>query len=111
MATYEELFKLHNDSTLLNRISVAIAVEVDTLRGGTPTADQKWWMKRVMESGPQQMAKDMIWALLAANKAATVANIQAATDVAMQSNVSAAVSIFATIDEGADKNLVVGAGT
>ncbi len=110
MASYEDLFRLSSNTDLRNRVAVAITIEVETLRSAAPTDEQKWWMKQAIER-PELMARRMIWALLAANKDATVANIIGATDTTIQTAVSNAVSIFATITEPKDKLVPAGAGT
>lgn len=105
MATYEELFGLHNDSALKNRVTPACIIAAETIRAGDDTVDPPWdqtnntnrliWAAAVFDD-PRREANRMFWALLAANKDLTVAQIQAATDAAIQSNVSTAVDLFAT---------------
>lgn len=99
MATYVELFELRSDSTLRNRVAVAMIVAAETIRnedGGTANhANRLLWAKAVFE-GSLSQAADMLAAVVAANKDATVAAITTATDAAIQANVDAAVDIFAT---------------
>lgn len=105
MATYEELFGLKNNSALKNRVATACLIAAETIRAGDDTVDPPWdqtnnanrliWAAAVFDN-PRREANRMFWALLAANKDATVANITGATDIAIQNNVDAAVDLFAT---------------
>ncbi len=99
MATYVELYAFNNDSALVNKLTVACVIEADVIRiedGGTANhANRLIWAAAVF-GAPGDEARRMLWALLAANKDATVAQIQAATDAAIQAKVSAAVDLFAT---------------
>lgn len=98
MAMYKDLYGLHNDSELKNRVVVACVVaaevvmdEIDT----TPNhANRLLWAASVL-AGPQAEATRMFWALLAANKDMTVENIQAATDAQIQGEVAAHIDLFA----------------
>ncbi len=104
MATYTELYTLFQDSDLRNRIAVAIAVAADTILndnddtdppwGQTNNANRKIWAKQAL-SHPSATAKNMIPAVLAANKSASVSAIQTAADTAIQDNVNALVDLFA----------------
>lgn len=99
MATYTELFELRGNSTLRNRVAVAMIVAAETIRnedGGTANhANRLLWAKEVFQ-GRLPQANDMLTAVVAANKDATVAQIASATDAALQANVDAAVDVFAT---------------
>ena len=98
MATYEELYGLRNDSGLRNRVVVACIISAEGIMsedGGTPNhANRLIWAAAVFAS-PTQEAERMYWAVLAANKDATIAQIQSATDAAIQTNVDAHVDLFA----------------
>lgn len=98
MATLEELYGLRNMASLRNKVAAAIAIEVDDLAGGTTDANTKWWMKQAI-SDPGRMAKQMMWAVLAASAGSTVSQITSATDPAIQLAVKNAVPLFATIAE------------
>lgn len=97
--TYAELFGLRNNTPLLNRITAAVAVQAEVIRNESDQtanhANRLLWAKQAFEN-PQAKAKDMIWAILAANSAATEAAVMGATDAAVLSAVAAAVNIFAT---------------
>jgi hypothetical protein len=90
MATYAELFELRADSPLRNRVTVAVVVKAQGLiDGASPTAAEITWSEEALRS-PVSRATEILNYVLAANKAATVANITGATDAAIQSNVDAA---------------------
>ena len=99
MATYTELYSLQSDDSLRNKVAVACIVAAEAIRvedGGTANhANRLLWAKASFED-PIGAAEPMLRALLAANKAATEANISGASDVSIQTNVDAAVDIFAT---------------
>lgn len=99
MATYAELRNLLTDSSLTNKVTVAVGVAAETIRteaaATTNHANRLLWAKRVFED-PVARAKEMLWAVVIANRAATVAQILTATDLVIQANVDAVVDIFAT---------------
>ena len=89
MATYAELFNLRHDSALINRISVAVSIAAEAkLVAATPTAAELAWAVQVL-SNPGAEAQRVLYTVLAANKDATVAAIQGASDAAIQTNVEA----------------------
>ncbi len=90
MATYTELRDLFSDDTLRNRVEVAVIVAADGLLAGTPTTDQQKWATAVFDS-PRREGNKAYMAVLAANSGATVAQIQSATDAAIQANVDSVV--------------------
>jgi len=98
MATYQELFNLGSDSAFRNKVAVACAVAADAIRvedGATGNhANRIIWAKQALEN-PRGTAQNMFYAILVANKDATVAQIQGATDAAIQGNVDACVDVFA----------------
>ena len=97
MATYNELFDLQNEDALLHRVTVAIAIAADTIRTETPptnSAQRLVWAEKAL-ANPEAMTPQVMWAVLAANNAATVGNITGATDAAIQSNVDAVVDVLA----------------
>jgi hypothetical protein len=99
MATYDELLQAAENATLRNRIRVACVIAAEAVRTevGTTTnhANRLIWAKAVF-ANPTAEADRMLWAVLAQNKAATLAQITGATDSAIQTAVSAAVDVFAT---------------
>ena len=99
MATYAELYGLHNDSALRNRVMVACIVAAEVVMdedGGTPNhANRLLWAASVLVN-PQAEARRMFMAVLAANKDATVENIKGALDPQIQTNVDDHIDLFAT---------------
>ena len=99
MATYEELYGLRNDSGLKNKVTTACIISAESImgeNGDTPNhANRLIWAAAVFAS-PGREADRMYWAVLAANKDATIAQIQNATDSAIQTNVEDHVDLFAT---------------
>ena len=78
MATYDELRALFSENQLQNRIQVACIVAAETIRGedaGTENhANRLVWARRAFEN-PEGISKQMLMALLAANKDGTVVAI------------------------------------
>jgi len=98
MASYDELYDLANNTNLLRKVTSAVAVQADVIRaesGGISNhALRLVWAKEAYEH-PDEKAKQMIWAVLAANKSTTKAQIEAATDAAILANVATFVDLFA----------------
>lgn len=98
MATYAELYNLQSDSALRNRVTVACTIAANTVRaedpGTTNHANRLLWAKQVFER-PEYEGERMLRSLLAQNASATVAQIEAATDTAIQTAVNNTVDIFA----------------
>ena len=91
MATYVELFDLRSDDALRNKIAVACVVKAaDLIDGATPTTAEITWANEAIQS-PLSKAEAIMNYVLAANKAGTVAQIQGASDSAIQANVDTAV--------------------
>ena len=91
MATYLDLFGLGSDSDLQDKIVVAVIKKAQTLLDvGTPTTDQVTWASGAIDN-PSGKAKSLLQYVLAANSGMTVAQIQGASDAAIQSNVDSAV--------------------
>lgn len=99
MATYAELYDLQNENEILHKVAVAAAVAAETIRTEDPAtpnhANRLLWAGLAF-ADPIAVSGQFLWAVLAANKDATVTNILSATDVAIQANVDAVVDIFAT---------------
>ena len=95
MATYVELYQLVGDNTLRNRCATAVVVSAAAyLTSGTSTAAQKRWALSVMND-PTGWGQKALSAALAANKSATVAQINAVTDAGLQANIDAIAAAFA----------------
>lgn len=99
MATFAELYGLFQDSVLLNRVTAACAAQAEVIRLELGTVqnhvNRLKWAKEAY-TDPAAKARQVIWALLAANAAGTPAAIQGATDAAILTAVANAVDIFAT---------------
>lgn len=96
--TYTELYTLTSDSALRNRVTVACLVAAETIRGesaATPNhAARALWAGEVF-ANPTAEGTRMFPAVLAANVAFTVAQVQGASDAALQTAVNNAVNLFA----------------
>ena len=91
MATYAELFELRRNSSLRNRVAVAIIVKAQALiDGATPTAAQIAWANTALLS-PVSMAEQILNYVLATNNTASEQQIIDASDSAVQANVDTAV--------------------
>lgn len=97
MATYEELYTVWQNSGLRHKVAVAIAIAADTVRtDGTPPANQAdrvVWARKVF-SDPMSFVTPVMWALIAINKDASLANLLNATDAQIQAAVDAVVDHF-----------------
>lgn len=85
MATYQEIKTLINDSDLQDKVEVAVSIEADIfMRTATPTAAEKSWADSVL-ADPKSEAKKVLVSILATNNNLSVAEIQGASDSALQS--------------------------
>jgi len=90
MATYAELFDLLSNSTLRNKVQVAVTKKAQSLIDiAVPNANQIQWANIAL-TNPERMLDKLYPYVLAANSGATSAAIQAATDSTIQTNVDAA---------------------
>jgi hypothetical protein len=98
MATYEELYDLRNHDVVLHKIVVAVAVAADKIRVEAPGtanhANRVVWAAEAF-TAPQRIGQQVMWAVLAANNALTVAQIEGASDAAIQTAVDAVVDVLA----------------
>ena len=94
MATYSELAGLQSESgfnDFREKVAVACVIKAQSLLDlSTPTANQVDWAKATL-SRPANAADSVLWYIVAANSSATVAQILAATDNAIQTNINSAV--------------------
>lgn len=94
MATYTELFEYRSTDeyqTLTNKIAVAVAIKAQAIADlASPTAEQIAWAVSALNS-PQGQAATVVHYVIAANNSLSIAQINAATDSAIQVNVDAAV--------------------
>lgn len=100
MATYQELRALFNDSDLQEKVEVAVIIGANNLITGTPTASETNWAATAFSSTKQE-ANKALKAVLAENAGLTVAQIQAATDAAVQTNVNGVIPILVDALAGA----------
>lgn len=98
MATYAELFDLRTDSALKNRVIAAVIIAAETVMNeldAVPNhANRLIWAKGVF-ANPGTESDRMFMAVLAANSDASVAQIQGASDAAIQTNVDDHIDLFA----------------
>lgn len=87
MATYAEIRQLFSDSTLSEKMEVAVIIAANNLLAGSETAAQKAWAVSVF-SNPHNEAKKAMMAVLATHNALTVNQIQTATDAVVQAAVN-----------------------
>lgn len=91
MASYSELFDIRNNGPLRNKIMIAITVKAQTIIDlASPSANQITWASNAILDAVKMADKIMPY-VLAANKAATVAQIVGASDASVQTNVDLAV--------------------
>lgn len=91
MATYQELRNLFVDSPLKNRTEVAVCVKAQSiLDDGAATAGEVAWASEAIQA-PQSKADSLLKYVLAKNKSATPAQIQAADDSTLQGHIDSAV--------------------
>ena len=91
MATYMELRSLFGLGTLHDRVEVAVCLKAYAiLQEATPSVGRLAWAKQALQ-GPGVEADYLLTYALCANSAATMAQIQSATDAALLANVVSAV--------------------
>ncbi len=98
MATYQELFDLRRNQVLLDKVTVAIIVAVETIyaeAGGVTNHANRLIWAREASIKTRTMAEVFMGPVLAANKIATVTNIISATDANIQQDVDAMIDNFA----------------
>ena len=100
MASYLELQSLFNDNDLTLRIRAATVIAANDLLSGTPTANDRAFASAAF-SDPTGIGKKVLMAVLAANKDASVTQIQGATDDAIQINVDAVIPSLVSALAGA----------
>ena len=100
MATYLELYTLRGNVDLQQRISIALTIAADAIRTETASTNghalRIAWAKEVL-NGLGGESEKTLRLLLAANKGLTVAQIQGASDSAIQTNVDGVVNILAGV--------------
>jgi len=98
MATYSELRQLFGNGDLANKIEVAVIVAAEVIRsedaGTANHANRLLWAKKAF-ANTYGIREEILKAVLAANKAATVATITGATDAVLQTAVDSVINLFA----------------
>ena len=99
MAIYAELLNIATTSDALKQqIKVACIVACDVIRAeaeATPNHANRLAWARATLSNPDSAASQMVMAVLAQNRGATVAQITNASDADVQTAVNAAVDLLA----------------
>ena len=99
MASYVLLVAEEQADQLRQQVRMAIAVSAFTITNEPPAtvnhANRMQWAKNAL-GNPEAEVDRVIWWVLAANASATIPQIQAATDAAVQTNVDAAVALFSS---------------
>lgn len=90
MADYVDLYAIISDDTLRQRVTVATIIAAEALIAGSPTAGEQSWAAEAFDN-PRGEGLKALRGVLAVNNAATIANIQGATDAQIQTNVDAIV--------------------
>ena len=98
MATYAELLTASEDSTLNNKMRVAVIIAANTIaqEAGATTnhANRMLWAKAAFKD-PASAARSLLWSVLAQNAGATFAQIVGASDATVQTAVNSAIDVFA----------------
>ena len=90
MATYLEIRGLFNDGDLSNKVDFATVIAAKNLLVGTPSLSEQKWAAGVF-ANPSTEGQKALMAVLAANNGSSVAQIQGASDAAIQINVDSVV--------------------
>ena len=98
MATYAELHGILGNEGFRNKVAVACLVAADNINSEPDVTDnhanRAIWAKAVFRDS-QGMAEQVMPAVIAANDSASTAQILAATDSAILTNVNAVIDTFA----------------
>jgi hypothetical protein len=93
MATYTEIYDFVRGNaveSLTKKVTVALAVKAVSFLAGTPTAPQKEWAAYCLRN-PETYVVPCLRAMVAFNKALTIAQLTAAPEGDVQTNVDAVV--------------------
>jgi len=101
MATYLEINTLSADANLLKRAETAVIIAAQTLvESGGATANDRRWARQALYA-PTAEAQKALRYVLAKNKSATTAQINAVTDASLQTQVDAIVPALVLAMAGA----------
>ncbi len=90
MATFEELFKIHSNSSLINRITVAIADVATDVLGEQQMMERRVWAQEAIIN-PDPQALEFVWAFLIASQNETQSDILNSTDEVIKAAIELAV--------------------
>lgn len=100
MATYAELLNIRDGQIgdgLRRQVRIAVVVAADLIRLENPsTTERRAWARAALQD-PDRAADQMVWAVLAQNRAFTVAQITGASDADVQNAVNTAVNLLAGV--------------
>lgn len=98
--TYLELLQAAQNDALMNRTKVACVVTAEAIGNEPPATannlNRMKWAREVFHN-PAAASVPMLWAVLAKNRAMTLANILAITDALLQAAVDTEVNTMAGI--------------
>lgn len=98
MATYTEIKSLFNEPVLRDKVEVACIIASKAIKDESDQtnnhANRLKWARKAF-SNPTSAAEAMVKVLLAENSSLTVAQIQGASDSAIQTAVNNAINVFA----------------
>jgi pyruvate/2-oxoacid:ferredoxin oxidoreductase beta subunit len=98
--TYLELLQAAQNESLMNRAKVACVVTAEAIGNEAPAtvnnANRMKWAKEVFNN-PAAAAVPMLWAVLAKNRALTLAAAIAVTDATLQTAVDSEVNTLAGV--------------
>lgn len=99
MAAYDKLYELWYESSLKNRVTVAVIVAAQAVQDEDPAtanhANRLLWSQQAFEN-PVMAASPIYRVILAVNKDLSQEAILGASDASVQAAVDAAVDTFAT---------------
>lgn len=97
MATYQEMYDLTHNQPLLQRVMAAVAVLAETIRGEAPTttnhAERMRWAQGALRN-VDGTARSLMWVVIAQSRTFTAAQIEGASDAAVQTAVNSAVELL-----------------
>ena len=99
MATYNEIYGLHNESELINKVTVACIVAAENIMGedgATANHENRLTWAASAFQNPRNESNRMWWAILAANHTSAASAITGADDETIQSAIDDHVDLFAT---------------
>ena len=97
MATYQELHELTHNAALLARVMTAVAVAAETIRSEDPATtnhvERVRWAQQALRN-VDGTARGLMWIVMAQNRQFTVAQIEGASDAALQAAVNGAIQLL-----------------